>query len=60
MFHFFEKIKGTFKNGKRQLSKTGRSGYFAILINLQKGSRTSFQATTLSKKHVRSVSHTAN
>ena len=47
-FIFFEKVKGIFKNGKSQLLKMAISGY-----------RTSFQAPTLSQKHVRSVSDTA-
>ena len=37
-----------------------RSGYIVILINLWKRSRTSFQAATLSQKHVISISHTAH
>ena len=36
------------------------SDYIVILIKLQKGSRTSLQAPTLSQKHVRSVSHKAH
>ena len=45
-FIFFEKVKGTFENGKCQLLKMERSGYIVILINALKGPRTSFQATT--------------
>ena len=37
-----------------------RSGYIVILIKLLKGPVTSSQASTLSCKHVRSVSHTAH
>ena len=31
---FFEKVKGTFKNGKSQLLKMARSDYIVILTNL--------------------------
>ena len=56
----FEEVKGTFKNGKYQLSKMARSCYLIILINLQKQPETSFQAPTLSQEYVRSVFHTAH
>ena len=59
MIHFFEKVKGTYKNRKFQLLKIDRSVY-VILINLYKGPRTNFQSPTLSQKHGRSVSHTAH
>ena len=59
-FIFFEEVKRTFNNDKCQLLKMVRSGYIVILVNFQKGPRTSFQAPTLSQKHDRSVSHASH
>ena len=59
-FIFLKMLKEHLKMVNVNYYKMARSGYIVILINLQKEPRTSFQAPTLSQKHVRSVSLTAN